>query len=56
MCFFLRGANLGKELRIQYEIMGDSSENVKFFVRDLDTNDKILQLRNHEGKNQIHVN
>lgn len=41
-CIFLRGANIGKDLKLEYQIIGESNDNVSFTVRD--TIDKELVL------------
>lgn len=55
MCFFLRGSNIGKELNLNYEIIGESRENVKFIITDTYDNDIILQVDKQpkSGENQI---
>lgn len=55
MCFFLRGSNIGKELNLNYEIIGESRENVKFTITDTFDNDTILQIAKQpkSGENTI---
>jgi hypothetical protein len=48
MCFFLRGDNIGKELTLNYEIVGEGRENVKFIMTDVSDNDIILQVEKQD--------
>lgn len=48
MCFFLRGSNIGKEIDLDYEIIGDSPENVKFLIKDTITQDVIVKKKIHK--------
>lgn len=50
-CFLLRGQNVGKEIKLSYSIIGNSTENVKFSIVDMESRDRVVNIKNHKNKN-----
>ncbi len=55
VCFMMRGSNLGKELKLKFEIIGDVSENVRFLLVDQFNGDVILESDSEAKKSQYKV-
>ena len=53
MCFWFKGANFGKTLELDYEVIGDGQSNIKFSILDETDNELIYEnvKPNPEGKN-----
>ena len=47
MCFFLRGDNIGTELKLQYDILGNSTDNIRFDLKDTITKESIYSNDKH---------
>ena len=58
MCFLLRGEVLGKVLNLEYEVIGDGRENVKFTLMDLKAKEELIAFDRHNitGRRTISQN
>ena len=46
MCFVLKGSDIGKHLKLYYDILSGKSKNIKFSVYDIDSRDIIHEVAN----------
>ena len=44
MCFYLEGKEIGTQFKLNYEIIGKNSENVKFYIWCKTDNEEVMTI------------